>query len=116
MGYSGYAELRALSPETYLAWEQFDTPFDGYTPNVVRDLASEQYTKGLRYGQDATMIHIAVNGTWSTETKTGGCLSSCEGIGYHACTKDLLRGFLDSGTPITVHRWNGSEVTHSLIK
>jgi len=115
--FKGYAELQALAPQEYLNWRQFETPFDTYHENVARGLADEQYQHGLDIGREYDQIHISCNGVWGAtkqpaDPKRSGVVhcQSCEGIGYHACTKDLLHGFLDSGTPIVVYRYGQQPV------
>jgi hypothetical protein len=96
-----YAELNALPPETFLHPERFVTEYDGVKNEAYR---KQQYTKGLEQGKRACCIWIAANGTWGADTLEGGFISSYEGIGYHAGTADLLRGFLDSGCQVKVYR------------
>jgi hypothetical protein len=77
---------------------------------------SKQYQHGLDIGRNASSVHIAVNSTWSARMKDGASLSSYEGIGYHACTADLLRGFIDSGVRIVVHRLTPDDITDTVIQ
>lgn len=107
--YTGYAELTALSPRTYLEWELFETPYDTFDANVRSELARRQYEEGLRVGREFGHVHISANGTWGASTDTRS-LQSCEGIGYHACTKDLLHGLLDSGAEFVVYRYRQAGV------
>jgi hypothetical protein len=105
--FQGYAELTKLEPETYLDWQSFETAWDNLAENVGNGLAEKQYTKGLDIDSQAKYIAIACNGVWSMTYKgKDGTSFSYEGIGYHACTKNLLHGFLDSGAPIVVYRYN----------
>jgi hypothetical protein len=107
--YNGYTELTELAPEEYLNWQSFDTEGDSYPGNVQRGYAEEQYQKGLEIGRKNDVVFICGNGTWGAERNAPGQNSyttSYEGIGYHACTKDLLHGFLDSGAPVLVYRHN----------
>lgn len=117
--YAGYDELCELPAAAYLEWENFRTPFD-----VLGDeMAQKQYVKGLKYGKKskqakggAGAVQIRADGTWGCDLpatlpgSAGGYVSSYEGIGYHRATADLLRGFIDSGARIVVHRWNGPAV------
>lgn len=108
-----YAELEALPPEAYLDASLFKTTMDGYPP---LDYAGKQYQNGLDIGRSAKHVSISIRSVWGAELKTGAHVSSAEGIGYHACTSDLLRGFLDSGVSIIVHRLVKGEVQATKIK
>ena len=96
-----YAVLNALDPLAFLRPEDFRTQYDASQPGY----AQEQYEKGRKIADEAQCIHICVNSTWAA-TYPGGVTTSSEGIGYHGCTADLLRGFLDGDAPIRVHRMN----------
>lgn len=98
-----YKEIERLTPEDFLRPELFVTQFD-FQHKGKYDI--EQYEKGKRQGEQAVVITISVSGTWGSSNKSGSSTSSYEGIGYHACTADLLRGFLESGAPIRVYRWD----------
>jgi hypothetical protein len=65
-----------------------------------------------RFPQD---ICIGVNSVWSALLKSGASVHSHEGIGYHAHTASLLRGFLDSGAPVIVYRWTDGGITETRI-
>jgi hypothetical protein len=111
MGYANYNELRALPAEAYLDWEQFDTVFDQFPENVAKNLAESKYEYGLKIASEYDTIYIAMNSVWSASGgPNGGALTSSEGIGYHACTKDLLHGFLDGEAKVVVYR-EGQEPT-----
>jgi hypothetical protein len=118
--FKGYAELTALEPKEYLNWEQFDTFFDDapfpLDADYIQAYAQEQYQHGLDIGKASHQVHISANGTWgATQPSKFGDnvshVSSSEGIGYHACTKDLLHGFIDSGVEIVVYRYSQNEPT-----
>lgn len=102
-----YKQLAAFKPRAYLNWRNFvtDYPLDA-DPNHPRQ--GEQYAAGLKTGREAREIHLSIKGVWSARMKNGSSIQSYEGIGYHASTASLLRGFLDSGAPIIVHRADGS--------
>ncbi|MGW5773140.1 hypothetical protein ACWEVY_28810 [Streptomyces longwoodensis] len=75
------------------------------------DYAEEQYATGLRISQEYGRVIIRANGTWAAEDGPSGPGNSrtigsysYEGIGYHAHTAALLRGFLDGPAPIDVER------------
>jgi hypothetical protein len=95
--YKGYDELERLKPEEYLNWRNFDTPFDTINGGV------DSYWRGIKQGRETPVITIAINGTWGA-TGNNTSITSYEGIGYHANTSSLLRGFLDSGARIEVYR------------
>lgn len=103
------AQIEALPAKAYLDPSLFVTGW-----GKSERLATEQYEKGLSVGREFDEVHIAVNGVWGA-SKPGSHLSSSEKIGYHAATDDLLRGFLDSGVAIIVHRWHG-KITTTRIK
>ncbi|MFC4498770.1 MULTISPECIES: hypothetical protein [Streptomyces] len=103
-----YFELTALPPEAFLKPESFVTEYDGRDPNR----AEEQYREGLRRSAEYGRITIPANSTWAAEegaydpvtrVRSWGAYSY-EGIGYHAHTSSLLRGFLDGPAPIDVER------------
>lgn len=99
---ASYEWLNSLPAQAFLDPNNFLTEYD--EQNKARGYDQEQYRKGLETGRAAKSIHISENSVWGAEMKSGGMLSSSEGIGYHACTADLLRGFLDSGCEIIVYR------------
>jgi len=94
-----YAELSELAPEEYLNWQQFGS------------WSEEQYQKGLRIGRESTRVSLSVKGVWGSNGKDGSSCSSYEGIGYHAGTGALMKGFIDSGVPIVVYRWSNLDGT-----
>ena len=106
-----YIQLCALPPETYLRPDNFTTSLDrpGYD--------AEQYAKGLRISRESSQVSIAANGTWGCRPRSGGVGTSSEGIGYHAGTAALLRGFLDGPAPLVVYRdMPGGALTATEIK
>ncbi|MFF8629712.1 hypothetical protein [Streptomyces werraensis] len=102
-----YSVLNALPPEAFLKPEDFATESDSINPLY----AAEQYQKGRKLSEEYGRIIIRANGTWAAEdgpigpgnARTIGAYSY-EGIGYHAHTAALLRGFLDGPAPIDVER------------
>ena len=100
--YAGYRVLNALPAEAFLHWENFRTKFDWLANN--KKTQAVQYEKGKQIGAASVYVSISANGTWGARGKDGSSTHSYEGIGYHACTADLLHGFLDSGVPIVVFR------------
>jgi hypothetical protein len=73
-------------------------------PAQSESYAREQREKALETGAGAVRITIAVNDTWGACRKDGGSTSSYEKLGYHSGTRELMAGFLESGTPIEVYR------------
>jgi hypothetical protein len=92
-----------MKPEDYMCPDLFKSEFDDLSPSTYAD---DQYAQGLQVGRNAYEISIACNGTWGSVNKDGSTTRSYEKIGYHGRTCDLLQGFLDSGTPIRVYRYN----------
>ena len=97
-----YTILNAMPAESFLNPTQFGWPSPAVEP---AGYAKEQYEKGLAIGAESVSVSIAANSTWGARGKTGGVTSSYEGIGYHAGTGWLLKGFIDSGVPIVVYRF-----------
>lgn len=84
----------------YLNPANFVTAFDRYPGNT--EYAQQQYDNGLRIGHEFAEIHISETGVWSASSPNR-LITSYETIGLHACTCDLLHGFLCSGAPIFVY-------------
>jgi hypothetical protein len=105
-----YEYLNNLPANSFLNPNLFATLADTFPENITNGYAEKQYQKALDTAKDAEYFTISAKSTWGAVMKSGGILSSCEGIGYHACTKDLLRGMLDSGLPIYVYRYNGQNM------
>jgi hypothetical protein len=107
------SRLEVLPPHAYLCPDMFVVgyPSDAHHGNGSSlegkrsAYGQKQYEKGLQYGRDAVKVTIGVNSVWGATMKDGGHVGSYEKIGYHACTADLLQGFIDSGVPIYVYRW-----------
>jgi hypothetical protein len=106
-----YSVLNALPAESFRNPAQFVTDWDVINP----DQAATQYAEGLETGRNAERICIGVNSVWSALLKSGASVHSHEGIGYHAHTASLLRGFLDSGAPVIVYRWTDGGITETRI-
>lgn len=101
---TSYAELNALPPEAFLDPSRFVTSYD------TAGHGAEQYAKGLKISRESESVNISASGTWGNRPLGGGGVGcSCEGIGYHANTADLLRGFLAGPAPVIVHRWGGPD-------
>ena len=104
-----YSVLNALDATAFLRPEDFRTEYDARQPEYAR----EQYGKGYKLASWAHCIYITCGSTWAA-SYVQGVVTSYEGIGYHACTADLLRGFLDGDAPIRVHRY-GSDSKHGIL-
>jgi hypothetical protein len=63
-----------------------------------------QYEKGLKYANESVEVGIGMNGTWFASGKDHSQTSSYEGIGYHSCTAELLRGLLSGTARFVVYR------------
>ena len=96
-----YKTLSEKPAHEYLIPENFRTDWDGRAGDAKRE---EQYRTGLHWSGKCSRISIGTNSVWSATTKEGSSVSSYEGIGYHSCTADLLRGFLDGPAEIVVYR------------
>lgn len=95
-----YKELEKKPAIDYLDPENFKTGFDKNDEH-----AENQYKKGLEIGSEMGYILISDRSVWlAGDSSKTGVISSSEGIGYHKNTKDLLRGFIDSGATIVVNR------------
>jgi hypothetical protein len=97
-----YSILNAMEPGAFLNPVNFGMAIVELEP---AGYAKEQYEKGLKIGAESLSVSIACNSTWGARGKNGGVTSSYEGIGYHAATGWLLKGFIDSGVPIVVYRF-----------
>ena len=113
-----YKTLNLLPAETFLDPSKFVTDFDSRPIDGSIEKrqanAKAQYAKGIETGKAAKTIFIGADGTWGATMKDGSSLTSYEGIGYHANTADLLKGFLDSGAEVVVYRY--PERTRTVIK
>lgn len=97
-------DIENLRPFSYLNYTSFESEFDKLSSEAdLKQLKQSQYDKGWKFGKECEEINIALNGTFSVKMKDGSFTSN-EIIGYHAGTSELLRGFLESGAPIYVHR------------
>ncbi len=96
-----YSELEKLSVSDYLNPQNFVTDWDSMHGAEKR---AAKYAEGLRIGTESREIFINYKSVWGAKGLNGSHTSSYEGIGYHAITSELLRGFLDSGKPIVIVR------------
>jgi hypothetical protein len=110
-----YCQLEKLSAWEYLNPSSFITDFDGLPSHINRGYALKQHNKGIEIGKEYHKIHIDEHSLWSASSPNSLC-SSYEGIGYHACTADLLSGFLQSPAAIIVHRLKGENLVSQIIK
>jgi hypothetical protein len=64
-------------------------------------LADRQYAKGLEMGRRGDVITISRRGVWSAAHGDGaGHTFSYETLGLHACTLNLIEGWLVGGATI----------------
>lgn len=115
-----YAILNRMPAEAFLNPDNFITGFDtkpisGSTA-TRKIYAENQYQKGRDIGKSAIEAGVSASGTWWAKTKEGAFISSHEGIGYHANTADLWRGFLDSECRIVIHRLTNEGIISTVIK
>lgn len=108
-----YPTLNAMSAESFRNPELFRTSYDAKLGDSVRE---KHYRTGLEVSTKSREVIIAANGIWEASRHDGSRMISYEGIGYHSCTADLLRGFLDGPAPLVIYRYNGNAVERHLIK
>ena len=112
-----YTELNAMPAEAFRNPQLFITEADKFPANIARGYAKAQYRKGVETGTEWDTIIISAHTVWGAEMNEGmKSLSSYEGIGYHACTADLLRGFLDSPARIVIYRYTENGISETEIK
>ncbi len=104
-----YTDLNARHPKAFLIPEDFRTDSDTWPVNIASNLAVTKYQEGLKISREARRVYIMSDGCWGADRLNGGLTTSYEGIGYHAGTADLLRGFLDGPAEFGVFR--GSDYT-----
>lgn len=119
-----------INPDDYI------TSYDNLASN--QEHRKEQYRRAYDAGKRGDIIFIARNSVWSAQgaitdkQRAMGIASSytstCERLGYHSCTAELLRGWRDSGARIydyrpvcptgghTIGMHNGSCVTCSQFR
>lgn len=98
-----------MKPQDYLNPENFTTSFD--KQHQITDYPKKQYETGLNTGKSYQILYINAYGVPICQGGKGS-VRFYERFGYHACTADLLRGFLDSGIPIEVY----DEETNEWVK
>ncbi len=98
-----YKELNALPAEKFLDWEFFKT---NYEIENSKEAVEKAYAKAYDMLKDAKAFYIGETSVWSADLKSGGFLSSYEGIGYHALSCYVLKAALDLNLTIQVHRLN----------
>jgi hypothetical protein len=108
-----YNELNKMSPEMFLNPDNFKTPNDEMRGE---EYACKQYEKGLRIANESLEVGVSVGGTWFAIGKNGSQFQSYEGIGYHPCTSDLLKGFLDGSAQFVIVRLTDKGYTQTCIK
>ena len=81
--------------------EIIETYRSDYDPQHIKTgYKDKQYNTGLTMAQTCYRIHISRYGVWSSDNKDGSTTFSCETLGLHACTADLLQGWIDGGATI----------------
>jgi hypothetical protein len=108
-----YSTLNAMAAECFLKPELFKTDMD-HLPE--HGYAQSQYEKGLKISNASVEVGISANGTWWAHGKDGSYTSSYEGVGYHSCTNELLRGLLAGTARFIVYRWTESGISSFCIK
>lgn len=81
----------------------YRTAFDEFPTNSPA-YAREQYERGRQMAEAGARIHISIAGTWSADNADGSSTTAYEKLGFHACTADLLQGWLLGGAEIVDHR------------
>lgn len=110
-----YQVLCALPPEAFLKADLFYTDWDARRPEsgeAYLDEYRRRYEEGLKQGRESVCVYIATNGTWGAATKTGGSVTSYEGIGYHRMTQAFWKGVLDSRVQIIIYRYGSDDQVH----
>lgn len=110
---STYARLNAMPAESFLNPDNFKTETD-HLPE--KGYAEKQYQLGLRISNESKEVGVSANGTWWARGKNGSQTTSYEGIGYHSCTADLLRGLLAGEAKFIVYRWTDEGIKEYCIK
>lgn len=112
-----YDVLNALPPEAFLDPESFRT---GWGAEEDAAYCAKQYAAALdaskRAYETGGETYVQANGTWGASGPRW-CITTYEGIGYHAGTAAVLRGLLDGPGAFYVYR-RGAEgtVTKTLVK
>jgi len=64
----------------------------------------DNFERGVKTGNEAESVSIAVNNVWGARMKNGGHCSSYEKIGYHAGSVSFLLGIVSTHCPVHVYR------------
>lgn len=110
---STYAELNAMSAESFLKPELFKTDWDRLP---VPEYRKAQFEKGLKISNASKEVGVSASGTWWAVGKDGSHTTSYEGIGYHSCTRELLEGLLAGTARFIVYRWTDEGIKETCIK
>ncbi|MFA6270655.1 MAG: hypothetical protein WC657_05630 [Candidatus Paceibacterota bacterium] len=108
-----YARLNAMPAESFLDPDKFKTDTDSYPEAGYAD---QQFQKGLKISNESLEVGVSAYGTWWAHGKDGSHTTSYEGIGYHSCTADLLRGFLAGTAKFIIYRLTDDGITETCIK
>lgn len=106
-----YDTLNKIRPEGFLVPDNFRTEYDNIPDNIDSRYGELQYQKGLDTSNASHTVGITASGTWFAEGKSGSLTTSSEGIGFHSCTADLLRGLLVGSARFVVYRHGKASVT-----
>lgn len=96
-----YSVLEKLPAEAYLNPENFYTDWDAMHSPARH---AEKMQEGYNVGKSALTVSFDHRGVWGATLRNGGCVTSYEGIGYHALTSDFLAGILASKCRVVVYR------------
>lgn len=117
-----------LKPTDYLLIDNFVTAEDNRT---LREITPEQaalaaYERGLQMGKTYRCILINARSVW---IGYGLCKNICDSIerlkenyhsneviGFHKNSKELLKGFLESGAMIIIERYTEDGKSETIIK
>ena len=97
---ASYTELNNRPASAFLDASAFRTGWD-----TDAERAKEAYRKASEEMKGYKAFHVGAGGVWCADCKDGSFLSSCEGIGYHAYTAELLQAALDADCEFYVYRY-----------
>jgi hypothetical protein len=106
-------QVKDYSFDAYKNPENFITKFDVMDTDLIskESYAKNQYKKGFELGQLNGKINITESGSF-----TSGNSVSFEKIGVSRNTKELLKGFIDSGAEIMVARSTEKGIEKKIIQ
>lgn len=83
----------------------FRTDFDGLHDGTA--YPEQQFAAGEKLAKEGYVLTIGQSGTWVASRSERDTIVSYERLGYHACTKDLLRGFLSANGKCLFYHFRG---------